>query len=318
MLQARVAGSEVDASILGRETMQTRTSARRVLILVAALGATVAGALSGCASSSGETVTADSGASDGAAEGSQMDGTQSDSSNGADAGGVSTVDAGGSAGEAGMDAEGSTGDSAVVSVDAGGSTADSAVASLEDGGADTGASTPSVTKDSEDLLTDAGVTIISYGGYLNGESFQEDGIVSFQGYQYAAFWNTSRHVVLARRLLPSGAWSELELTDYTNTEGDAHNTISLGVSPGDGTLHLSFDQHDSNLEYRKSITGLLTQPSAATWTASSFSAVTSSLVGNTALTARACTCLGAGGRRPTPARITTSSTCTATTTGAPG
>ncbi len=201
-----------------------------------------------------------------------------DGSSGTDAGESSTGDAGGDSGDAGVDAgESSTGDSTVVSQDAGS-------ADTGGGDADTGGPTPSVTKNSEDLLTDAGVTIISYGGYLNGESFQEDGIVSFQGYQYAAFWNTRRHVVLARRLLPSGAWSELELTDYTNTAGDAHNTISLGVSPGDGTLHLSFDQHDSNLEYRKSIPGLLTQPSTATWVASSFSAVTSSLVGGTEIT----------------------------------
>jgi BNR repeat-containing family member len=48
-------------------------------------------------------------------------------------------------------------------------------------------------------------------------------------------------VVLGRRSLPTGAWSTLELTDYTLAADDAHNTISLGVCPGDGTLHLSFD-----------------------------------------------------------------------------
>jgi len=149
------------------------------------------------------------------------------------------------------------------------------------GGNSSGGATASISKDSEVLLTNTGLTIVSYGGYLNGESFQQDGIVSYQGYQYAALWNTSRHVVLARRPLPSGAWSTLEFTDYSLSADDAHNTISLGICPGDGTLHLSFDHHSNNLHYRKSIAGLVTNPSTATWAASSFSAVTSSLVGST-------------------------------------
>ncbi|MDP8998947.1 MAG: BNR repeat-containing protein [Myxococcota bacterium] len=147
----------------------------------------------------------------------------------------------------------------------------------------TGNVTPAVTKNGESLLADAGITIVSFGGYLNGESFQQDGIVSFQGYQYAALWNTSRHVVLGRRALPQGAWATIELTDYTNSANDAHNTISLGICPTDGTLHLSFDHHVSNLHYRRSVSGLLTNPTTASWSPSSFSAVTDNLVGNAAV-----------------------------------
>jgi putative BNR repeat neuraminidase len=138
-----------------------------------------------------------------------------------------------------------------------------------------------VTKNGETQLTNAGLTVVSYGGFMNGESFQQDGVVSYDGYQYAAFWNTSRHVVLARRALPDGAWSKLEFTDYTNTADDAHNTISIGICSGDGTLHLSFDQHGSNLHYRRSVAGFVTNPAATPWVTSSFSAVASSLVGGT-------------------------------------
>jgi hypothetical protein len=152
------------------------------------------------------------------------------------------------------------------------------------GGSSAGGSTASITKDSEVPLTNAGLTIVSYGGYLNGESFQQDGIVSCKGYQYAAFWNTSRHVVLARRALPSGSWSTFEFTDYSLSADDAHNTISLGICPADGTLHLSFDHHSNNLHYRKSVAGLVTNPSTVPWAAASFSAVTSSLVGSTTVT----------------------------------
>ena len=151
------------------------------------------------------------------------------------------------------------------------------------GASSAGAASVGLSKEGESLLTKAGLTIVSYGGYLNGESFQQDGIVSYQGYQYAAYWNTARHVVLARRELPSGTWSALEFSDYTNSEGDAHNTISIGICPGDGTLHLAFDHHGSTLHYRKSVTGLLGSPGMA-WASTSFSAVTNRLVGSSALT----------------------------------
>jgi len=141
-----------------------------------------------------------------------------------------------------------------------------------------GLAAPAISKDAESKLPGSGVTIVSYGGYLNGESFQEEGILSFNGYQYVAFWNSARHVVVARRALPDGAWMPFELTDYTNTESDAHNTISLGICPGDGTLHLSFDHHGSTLHYRKSAVNLVSAPATAVWAASSFSAVTNSLV----------------------------------------
>jgi hypothetical protein len=146
------------------------------------------------------------------------------------------------------------------------------------GAGDAAESAPSASKTGEVKLTSAGLTVVSYGGYLNGESFQEEGVLTFNGYQYTAFWNKSRHVVLARRQLPSDAWSSIEFSDYTNKEDDAHNTISLGVCPGDGTLHLAFDHHTSDLHYRKSVTDFVTNPATAVWNVSSFSATTNSLV----------------------------------------
>jgi BNR repeat-containing family member len=143
---------------------------------------------------------------------------------------------------------------------------------------------PSASKLGESKLPGAGLITISYGGYLNGEAFQQDGIITHKGYQYAAFWNAARHVVLARRALPDGAWSALEFTDYTNSENDAHNTISLGIAPADGTLHLAFDHHESTLHYRRSRTGLTSDPALAEWKISSFGATESKLVGGPNLT----------------------------------
>jgi hypothetical protein len=47
-------------------------------------------------------------------------------------------------------------------------------------------------------------------------------------------------------------------------------SISLGISPTDGTLHLGFDQHDNPLRYRVSRPGITTAPSRASWNASIF------------------------------------------------
>lgn len=197
---------------------------------------------------------------------------------GAAAGGANGVGAGAAVSGGGGAGVATAGGAGAGGAGAGGAAAGGAAA----GGATNGK--PAIMKDDEVLLTKAGLTIVSYGGYLNGESFQQDGIASFQGYQYAALWNSNRHVVLGRRALPSGAWSTIEFSDYTNTADDAHNTISLGICPGDGTLHLSFDHHDNDLHYRKSVAGLLTNPTTAAWATSSFSAVTSVLTGNTAIT----------------------------------
>lgn len=133
------------------------------------------------------------------------------------------------------------------------------------------------------LMTYSGLTIVSYGGYLNGESFQQEGIITYNGYQYTAFWNTNRHVVFARRALPSGEWKKFEFMDHTNTANDAHNTISLGICPKDGTIHLSFDHHGNDLHYRRSVIGLANDPEKYSWDAKSFGAVTS-VLGNTKVT----------------------------------
>jgi|GEM_PF-1342211 len=151
-------------------------------------------------------------------------------------------------------------------------------------GAGAGSVEPGLTKEGEVKLSGDGLTLVSYGGYLNGESFQQEAILTHKGYQYTAFWNAARHVVLARRALPGGAWASFEFSDYTNSEADAHNTISLGVNEADGTLHVAFDHHGSPLHYRKSHAGVVSEPATATWAASSFDATSGSLVSGSNVT----------------------------------
>ncbi|KAI0070434.1 hypothetical protein K474DRAFT_1608722 [Panus rudis PR-1116 ss-1] len=114
---------------------------------------------------------------------------------------------------------------------------------------------------------------------LNGESFQQDALVTFNGYQYAAFYepdsaNTSvHHPTFSRRSVKgrsASKWEKFTLSDYNQTEDDGHDVISLGISHGDGTLHIGFDQHDNPLHYRISKPGVATNPKKVTWDANIF------------------------------------------------
>ncbi|KAK7471035.1 hypothetical protein VKT23_002450 [Stygiomarasmius scandens] len=120
---------------------------------------------------------------------------------------------------------------------------------------------------------------------LNGESYQQDPLVTFNGYQYAAFWSPDianvsvRHAHIARRLLPEGDWQGFEFMDYNQTEDDGHDTISLGISRGDGSLHLIFDQHDNPLHYRASIPGVASNPTNVVFTSELFGPIVNFLPG---------------------------------------
>lgn len=65
--------------------------------------------------------------------------------------------------------------------------------------------------------------------HLNGESFQQDAIATFNGYQYAVWWVADagnayvRHATVSRRPIPSGSWESFALTDYNQTDDDGHD-----------------------------------------------------------------------------------------------
>jgi hypothetical protein len=141
------------------------------------------------------------------------------------------------------------------------------------------AASPTVSHAGTTTLTTTGRTAVSYSGLMNGESFQQEGITTFNGWQYAAFWDQSGYANISRRQLPTGAWQNVRLTDYRTTSTDSHNVICIGISPQDGTVHLAFDMHSDRLKYRRSATGLATSPGGAAWSASSFGAVQNGLAG---------------------------------------
>ncbi|TFK33033.1 hypothetical protein BDQ12DRAFT_707465 [Crucibulum laeve] len=133
---------------------------------------------------------------------------------------------------------------------------------------------PSVSLVSNTQLDANGVFFVSYDGVVNVNSFQLSGVLTYSGWQYAAWYTSTRYAILARRQLPSGAWSTLQLPHQLSTN-DSHNVIALGVSPADGKIHVAMDCHSTQLYYTSSEANLAT--SGASWVASRFGSITTTL-----------------------------------------
>ncbi|KAI1128738.1 hypothetical protein F5Y10DRAFT_291660 [Nemania abortiva] len=125
---------------------------------------------------------------------------------------------------------------------------------------------------------------------INGYAFQQDAIHTFNGWQYACFYASAPgakeplFIHLSRRKLPAGSWETLVFEDYPQTVDDGHNTvqvnaIQLGICPGDGTIHLSYDHHCDVLRYRHSKVGVATSPEEVNWTPELFTPTLSALPG---------------------------------------
>lgn len=112
-------------------------------------------------------------------------------------------------------------------------------------------------------------TSAPYGRAINGIAYQSQILMTFDGYQYTAWYdNTTLTVFLARRAVGGsspGAWETINTgsTFVNGVSGDAHNVITLGICPVDGTLHMAWDLHGHNLRYRRSVAGLCTTNKAA-------------------------------------------------------
>ncbi|MDR1738370.1 MAG: BNR-4 repeat-containing protein [Candidatus Symbiothrix sp.] len=121
------------------------------------------------------------------------------------------------------------------------------------------------------------VYLLSTSEQLSGQAFQQDMLLTYKGYQYTVYYNNTRNVCLSRRKLPLGEWHEL-VFPYQNSADDSHNVISLGICAKDGTIHLSYDHHNSPLHYCRSVEGLANQPATMKWTTANFSETTNILV----------------------------------------
>ena len=110
-----------------------------------------------------------------------------------------------------------------------------------------------VTKSADSVIDSRGLTLDStvaaYGIGINGTSFENSAITTVNGWQYAVYWvkdGSAYHVALARRSILSTTWQVANLGSSTMTNGlsggkpsDAHNVVSMGIDPIDGTIHLA-------------------------------------------------------------------------------
>lgn len=102
---------------------------------------------------------------------------------------------------------------------------------------------------------------------FNWASFDQDKIVSWGDYQYTVYWAADRVLTVARRSLQRNTVQRVRLEDHVLAGGrpegqryDGHRNTVLGISPGDGRLHLSWDHHNDDLNYTRSRPGWLTEP----------------------------------------------------------
>ncbi|MFD7818232.1 BNR repeat-containing protein [Streptomyces sp. NPDC059785] len=137
---------------------------------------------------------------------------------------------------------------------------------------------PSVTPAGTTRLDARALFFVSYDGLVNNNAFQKNGLLTYKGYQYAAWYTADRSAVLARRALTATTWSTVTLAHKLKSD-DSHNVISLGVSRTDGRLHAVMDAHSDGFFYVKSAAGLMDGPASTAWTAAAFGAVQTSLDG---------------------------------------
>ena len=86
---------------------------------------------------------------------------------------------------------------------------------------------------------------------VNAVIFRTASLASHDGIQYAAYYDDSAHVVLAKRRIGSPSWT-LSRTPYTNDVSDAHNAIAIAVD-GSGVLHVAWAEHNKALHYARAV-----------------------------------------------------------------
>lgn len=136
----------------------------------------------------------------------------------------------------------------------------------------------SATKTGDSVVDSQALTIVGgFGQAINGLSFQQDAVLTYGEYQYVGYYDGNRQVCLARRKCPEGPWQIIRFKDYNFKSNDAHNTISIGICPKDGTIHISFDHHGHPLHYRVSQKNAANDPESADWNASLFGPIKSEI-----------------------------------------
>lgn len=88
------------------------------------------------------------------------------------------------------------------------------------------------------------------GNTVNTAIYRAHGLLSTSDLQFGAYYRSATGLILFRRAFADDSLELVELPGEYGI-GDAHNVASLGIDR-QGHLHLTYDQHDSALRYRRS------------------------------------------------------------------
>ena len=105
-------------------------------------------------------------------------------------------------------------------------------------------------------LTAPGVRLSELGlgwarSSVNAVVFRTSSLASHGDTQYAAYYDDSARVVLAKRRIGSDRWT-VSRTPYVNDVTDAHNAIAIAVD-GRGVLHVAWAEHNRPLHYARAV-----------------------------------------------------------------
>lgn len=122
-------------------------------------------------------------------------------------------------------------------------------------------------------LTFAQGSATRFARTVNGRTHQQSPLVTSRGYQYVTYFNADRRLCVGRRKLPDGPWDVFAFEDHFFQSNDSHNAAVLGICEKDGTVHLAFDHHADQLNYRVSQLGVAHKPEQHPWEADLFGEV---------------------------------------------
>jgi hypothetical protein len=92
---------------------------------------------------------------------------------------------------------------------------------------------------------------------VNTVKFRKNALTTYKEFQFAAYYNETGFLILAKRKLNSKKWTVLQ-TNFNGNVNDAHNSISIAID-GLGYLHVSWDHHNTKLRYARSLEPLSLQ-----------------------------------------------------------
>src|SRR5688500_4810037 len=137
---------------------------------------------------------------------------------------------------------------------------------------------PSASRLGDRILDPAARGNVTFENTANIASYQQDGLLTYKGWQYTGWYRADRTAVISRRKLPHGRWQSIEL-DYKLFSDDSHNTVAMAVTPFDGRIHLAYPTHADQIRYTRSVPGIAKDPSRADWSSRSFERTRVSLPG---------------------------------------